>query len=196
MKDKRFANRGATFEEFLRFANDRYEHHKIAIINKQATEFIPIRDRAGKIVSCKVEHKATVDFLGRYGHFPIAMEAKNTNDGSIRFDAVQHHQAEYMDKFTEETGTIGLVLLSFELKRFFVVPWAFWSAAYDVRVRRNDRTASVTVSAFGETWTIPKKFSANIEDLNPSWEIPNHDYTYGLHYLQNAEKYIVGNQQP
>lgn len=191
MKNRSYANRGAPFEEFIRFANERYEHHKIAVIDKLPTEFIPLRDKRGKIAGAKVEHKSKVDFIGRYKHYPIAIEAKHSSDDTIRFDRVEPHQADYMDAFTEEPGTIGLVLISFNLKRFFVIPWAFWATAYEYRVRRGDRKTAVSVSAFGETWDIPKKFSARIEDLNPVWEIPSHDMTYGLHYLQRAERYIT-----
>lgn len=191
MKNRSYANRGAHFEEFLRFANDRYAQKKIAVIEKLPTEFIPLRNNSGKICGAKVERKSKVDFIGRYKHHPIAIEAKNTNEDSIRFDRIEPHQAEYMDQFTEEAGTIGLVLLSFEHKRFFAVPWAFWSVAYDIRVRRNDRTAPVTVSAFGQTWTIPKKFSVRVDELPPAFEIPSHDSHFGLDYLRDAERYVI-----
>lgn len=191
MKDRRYANRGQPLEEFVRFANDRYAKKKVAIIEKLPTEWIPLRNARGNICGAKVEHQSKVDFIGRYGNIPTAMETKNSNEDAIRFDEVQPHQADYMDAFTEEPGTIGLVLVSFNLKRFFVIPWAFWSMAYEYRVRRRDRTTPVTVSAFGQTWTIPPKFSVRVDELNPEWEIPNHDYTYGLHYLQPAKKYIT-----
>lgn len=189
-KDRSRANRGQPFEELLRFANERYKQSGVAMVEKQATEFIPIRGKSGKIVSAKVERKATVDFLGRYKHYPIAIEAKNTNDNSIRFDRIEEHQADFMDAFTAEPGTIGLVLLSFGLKRFFVIPWTFWQAAYNARVRPGaNRTAATTVSAFGETWTIPKKKSVRMDEIPPAFEIPNHDYIFGLHYLKDAERY-------
>lgn len=192
VKDRRYANRGRPFEEFVRFANERYEKHKIAVIDKLPTEFIPIRGRDGKICSVKVERKSKVDFIGRYKHYPIAIETKNTNTDSIRFDEVQEHQADYMDSFTEEPGTIGLVFVSFGLKRFFVIPWVFWKAAYDARVRPGgSRTSSVSITAYGVTWDIPKKFSARIDEIPAEFEIPNHDYTFGLHYLSQAEKYIT-----
>lgn len=192
MKDRRYANRGAPFEEFLRFANERYAKEKVAVVEKLPTEWIPLRNASGKICGAKVERKSKVDFIGRYRAIPIAIEAKNSNEDNIRFDEIQPHQADYMDAFTEEPGVIGLVLVSFNLKRFFVIPWAFWSVAYEYRVRRNDRNTPVTVSAFGQTWTIPKKFSVRMDELEPSWEIPNHDYTYGLHYLNQVERYITG----
>ena len=76
MKTTYYGNRGMAFEDFIRFANDRYRARKEAAICKIPTEFIPIRDRSGKVVSCKVEEKSTVDFIGRVKNMPIAMEAK------------------------------------------------------------------------------------------------------------------------
>ena len=192
MKDRRYANRGKPFEEILRFANDRYAQRKVAKIEKFPTEFLPIRNAAGKVVSVKVERKSPVDFIGRYRHIPIAFEAKHSEEDSIRFDRVESHQADFMDEFTEERGTIGLVLVSFSLKRFFVIPWVFWKAAYDARVRPGcSRTAPVTVSAYGHTWTIPPKNSVRIDEIPPEFEIPSHDYDYGLHYLNGVERYIT-----
>lgn len=190
MKQKKYANRGQPFENFIRFANERYQQKGIAMITKQATEFIPIRNSSGKVCNVKVEHKATVDFLGRYKQYPIAIEAKNTSSDSIRFDAVQPHQADYMDAFCNEPGTIGLVLVSFNLQKFYAIPWAFWGEAYDLRVRRQNK-ATVRLHAFDEEWTIPNKMSARIEDMSPLWEVSGHDITYGLHYLKNAQKYII-----
>lgn len=192
MKDRSYANRGQTLEAFIKFANDRYRLKRIAHIEKQNTEFIPIRDRNGKLVSCKVESKATFDFLGRYKSHPIAIEAKNSNTDSIRWDRVEENQADDMDAFTAEPGTIGLVVVSFNLKRFFVIPWAFWQAAYNARVRPGaSRTKPVTVTAHGQTWTIPPKNSVRADELLPEWEIPNHDYDFGIHYLCQVEKYII-----
>lgn len=190
MADKRYANRGQTLEHLIKFANERYARKGIAVITKQATEFIPLRDRSGKIANVKVEHKATVDFLGRYKHYPIAIEAKNTNEQSIRFDRIELHQADFMDSFTACPGTIGMVVVSFDYRNYFAIPWAFWKAAYDVRVRKGDTKTPVSVSAFGQTWDVPKKKSVRMDELDPSWSIPDHDYTFGINYLQNADRYI------
>ena len=161
------------------------------MIEKQYVEMLPIRNGYGKVISCKIGEKSTVDYIGRYGSYPVAMEAKNTNQDTIRWDAVQEHQAEFLDSWCQQPGTIGLVLVSFNLEHFYAIPWTFWGAAYDLRVRRRDRTASKRVCAFGEEWDIPQKNSAREEDLSPLWRIPDHDHSYGLNYLQNAEKYII-----
>lgn len=191
MKSRSHANRGQPFEELLRFANQRYAVWKLAAIEKMPTEFLPIRDRNGKVVGAKVEQKSKVDFIGRYKHYPIAIEAKHSEEPSIRFDRIEPHQADYMDSFTEEPGTIGLVLLSFSSKHYFAIPWAFWKAAYDIRVRKNDRTTPLSVTAHGMTWHIPRKASVRMDELHALWEVPPHDFTFGLHYLRNVEKYIT-----
>lgn len=193
MKNRSYANRGATLETFIQYANQSYRREGIAFIQKQNTGFIPLRDGYGKVYSVKVDKKATFDFMGRYKGYPIAIEAKNTNTDSIRFDAVQPNQADDLDAFTSEAGTIGLVLVSFNLNRFFAVPWAFWGSAYDLRVRRNEKTTSVNIHAHGQEWHVPQKYSVRAEELNPAWEVSSHDWTFGLHYLENAESYITRN---
>lgn len=187
MKDIRYANRGQTLEIMLRTANELYERRLEAVIRKVPTEFIPIRDKYGKICNVKVENKAPADFIGRYKQYPIAIEAKNTNDDYIRFDRVEDHQADFMDGFTSCPGTIGLVVVSFNYERFYAVPWTFWQAAYNARVRRGaSRTSPVTVKAFGQCWTIPKKFSVREEELNPLWRVPDH-----MQYLIYADRYTT-----
>lgn len=191
MKNRSYANRGGTLEAFIKYANAGYRKDRIAFIEKQSTEFIPLRDGYGKVYSVKVERKATFDFLGRYKQYPIAIEAKNTNTDSIRIDAVQPNQADDLDAFTDETGTIGLVLVSFNLERFFAVPWAFWGEAYDLRVRRGDTTSAANIHAFGQEWDVPKKKSIRAEELNPAWEVSSRGNPYGLDYLRDAELYIT-----
>lgn len=186
-----YANRGKPLEGFIEFANKIYRRRGIAMVEKQYVEMLPIRNGYGQVVNCKIGEKSTVDYIGRVGSHPIAMEAKNTNQYTIRWDAVQPHQADYLDEFTQQPGTIGLVLVSFNLEHFFAVPWAFWGAAYDLRVRQGDRKTSKRVNAFGEQWDIPTKKSARIEDLSPVWRISGKDPTFGLNYLQKAEKYVI-----
>ena len=191
MKNRSYANRGQPFEEYIRFANSYYAKDRLAIIEKLPTEFIPLRNARGQVCNVKVERKSKVDFIGRFKHYPIAIEAKNTNEDSIRFDRVEPHQADCMDAFTAQQGTIGLVLVSFNLERFFAIPWAFWGYAYDLRVRRNDRSTAVNLHAFGQEWDVPTKYSVRIDELNHEWEIPSCGTAYGLDYLRNAEKYIT-----
>ena len=97
-----FANRGRDFEDFVIQVNDLYTHSGKAVVYKVPTEFLPIRDSTGQIKSCKVEHKSCVDFLGRYNSIPVAVETKQTHTGRIDFDAVQPHQAAFLDAWTTD----------------------------------------------------------------------------------------------
>lgn len=194
-RDHRYSNRGKALEDLVEWANGRYAYNKVAVIKKQHTKFIPLRDNHGRVCNVKVDQKAIADFLGRYKGHPIVIEAKNSNTNTIRFDEVQLHQADFIDDFTADENTIGLVLIAFEdLKHFYAIPWEFWKQAYDLRVRQGDRTTPLTVEAFGQTWTVPKKFSVRMDELNPLWEVPDHDYTYGFPYLIDADKYVVRNK--
>ena len=127
-----YANRGRPFEELLKVAHERYQAKGVACVHKVPTEFLPIRDAHGKIVSCKVEEKSCVDYLGRYYNVPVAVEAKHTEEARIRFDRVEQHQADYMDDFCKNQAAVGLVDVSFGLRRFFAVPWQFWKEARDI----------------------------------------------------------------
>lgn len=169
MKDSRYANRGSALEELLRMSNESYRRKGIALIEKIPTEFLPIRDHNGRVVSFKVTHKASVDFIGRWHDHPISIEAKQTSSDAIRLDAVQENQARILDEFM--VGGLGCVVVSFGGKRFFTVPWEFWGDAYDVRVRQSRRDSDLVVKAHGMEWDVPKKLSVRAEELLPEWEV-------------------------
>lgn len=180
MKDTRYANRGMPFEQLVKYANKAYRQQGLALISKIPTEFIPIRDRSGKIVSCKVEEKATVDFMGRVGSRPIAIEAKHTSTDSIRWDEVQDHQNQFLTDFCVGMNGISVVLVSFNLTRFYAVPWHCWKAGRDAwkeAQRKGNRKAEIKecVSYDKEgthnTWKTNGKASVKAEDLLPEWEI-------------------------
>lgn len=166
-----YANRGRPFEELLKVAHERYQAKGVACVHKVPTEFLPIRDGHGRIVSCKVEEKSCVDYLGRYYNVPVAVEAKHTDDKRIRFDRVEPHQADYMDDFCKNPAAVGLVAVSFGLRRFFAVPWQFWKEARDVWAAGGPRGASTPVKAYGMFWDTPGMASASPEQLHPEWEI-------------------------
>lgn len=54
MKNYSYANRGMAFEELIKYTNERYRNSGIAIVEKIPTEFVPIRNRYGKVIGCKV----------------------------------------------------------------------------------------------------------------------------------------------
>lgn len=184
-----YANRGMSLESFVEFANARYRHYGIAVVEKQHTHFTPIRNRQGKIVSCKVEEKATVDFMGRYRGIPVAIECKHTSGDRIRFSEVKEHQAQFLTDFTASIYGYGFgaVLVSFKMNRFFLVPWDFWLCARYMWTEH--RGKKETVVKYGMSWITPGKASVSADELLPEWEVKLNN-KYGLAYLSKIDTYI------
>lgn len=193
-KDRRYANRGQSLEQFMRFANERYQRAGIAVVTKIPTEFLPIRNAYGQVVNCKVTGKAAVDFIGRVGSRPLAAEAKETKTDSMRFDAVQDHQADFLDAYLGQGEAICIVVVSFNLKTFYAVPWAFWKPARDAwkdaQWHKKRKAEQITIEYNGQTWTTPGKASVKEEELLKEWEIVPGGM-YGLDYLQDYRNSIT-----
>lgn len=185
------ANRGQPFEEFLKFVHARYQVDGKACVHKVPTEFIPIRNARGEVCSCKVENQSCVDYLGRYNSIPVAVEAKHTENDRILFSRVEDHQAEYMDDFCKAPGAAGIVLVSYNLRRFFAVPWPFWREARAVWLAGRQRGVSSPVKAYGWFWDTPGMASAKAEQLLSEWEIKAGGKT-GLPYLEIIDKMTGG----
>ena len=137
MKDYSHANRGRKFEKLINDANERYRINGDACIVKIPTEFLPIRNSQGKIVSCKVQRKSTVDYIGRVKGQPIAIEAKHTENDRIRLDAVQPHQARFLDDWRNvnklDCDGMACILVSFNLEHFYLIPWAWWKSMSEIQ---------------------------------------------------------------
>ena len=187
MKDRRYGNRGMTLEEFMNYSNNCYRRDGVAVVWKVPTAFKPIRDYRGVVVSCKVEEKSCVDFLGRVGSIPLAVEAKETRSDSIRFDAVQDHQGEFLRDYEGQGEAICLVVVSFNLDRFYAIPAKFWLTARDAwkeaqRLKKR-KADQITIEYNGETWTTPGKASVREDELLPEWRVECGG-RYGLDYLR------------
>lgn len=197
MKSYSQANRGRPFEDFLKFAHQRYQHTGKACVHKVPTEFLPIRNASGTICNCKVEEKSCVDYLGRYRNIPVAIEAKHEEGTRISFSRVEPHQAEYLDDFCREPEAVGIVIVSFGLRRFFAIPWVFWKTARDAWEQRpnkkSTKAAIQTVRAYGWEWKTTGMASASPEQLHPEWEIRAGGET-GLPYLEIIDRMKKGEQ--
>lgn len=197
MKSYSQANRGRPFEDFLKFVHQRYQHTGKACVHKVPTEFLPIRNASGTICNCKVEGKSCVDYLGRYRNTPVAIEAKHEEGARISFSRVEPHQADYLDDFCREPEAVGIVIVSFGLRRFFAVPWVFWKAARDAWEQRpnkkSTKAAVQTVRAYGWEWNTTGMASASPEQLHPEWEI-RAGGEIGLPYLEIIDRMKKGEQ--
>ena len=181
MKNLKQANKGRAFEEFIRGSNRRYRYFGEALVEKVPTEFLPIRNSMGKVIDCKVEGKSSVDFLGRVGSRPIAVEAKHTSSNRIRWDEVTPHQADYLRDFIAGGNGIGLVLVSFSLQRFYAVPARFWLAAR--KAWEEAPKSRPTIQHDGAVWTGNGKASVEPSELLPEWEVKM-SARIGLDYLR------------
>jgi recombination protein U len=188
LKDFSKANRGRDFEELLNLAHSRYQADGMAVVHKIPTEFLPLRNGSGRVVSCKVEHKSCVDYLGRYKDIPVAVEAKHTKAKRIAYDAVQDHQAEFLDDWIGKTGAVGIVVVSFNMDRFFAIPWEFW------RLPRQEWNKGVKakfqIGSVGFNWTSNGMASVSPDELLPEWEIKQ-EGRFVLPYLSVIDKMAV-----
>ena len=185
-----YANRGMNLESLIEYANARYRANGVAIVEKQNTKFIPLRNQYTKqINSCKVEKKATVDFMGRYKTIPVAIEAKHTKTNRIRFDAVQNHQAEFLTDFCKDEQGFGAVLVSYNMERFFLVPWEFWKAGRTSWEKYKGKYRHA-VMKYGVDWKPPGKASVSADELPQEFEVKINN-KYGLAYLSKIDTYIA-----
>lgn len=193
-----YSNRGMAWESFIEFANNCYKKDGIAVIEKQPTPFKPLWDkRKKKIANCKVEEKATVDYIGRYYNVPVAIEAKNSTTNTISFDRVKSHQQDFLEAYSKDDYGFSGVLVSFKMERFFLVPWIFWKAAvkaweemsWEKKIKGKSKKICVEVEYKGQTWITPGKASVRVDELLPEWEIHT-DRRLGLPYLNKIDGYM------
>ncbi len=180
-----YGNRGMTFESLIEYANKRYRHEEKAMVEKQHTLCKPIRDRTGRIASAKYEEKATVDFMGRIGAIPVAFEAKHCATDKIDLKRVEEHQRDFLQDWTKDEGTIGFVLVSFELAAVYLIPWAYWQAALEARAKKSKET--VAFAPMKTEWRTTGKASIRRDELPPEWEV-RIGGTTGLDYLATVRQ--------
>jgi recombination protein U len=180
------ANRGKPLEELIISANEVYREKHIATVEKVPTEWIPLRNRkTHRIASAKVDHKAIVDFLGNYMARPIAFDAKLvTTTASQKGDRVylreiDDNQAKFLQYWTHD-GSPGFVLVSFNLRQFFVITWQYWRGR-SIAARAKDGPASLTLDTLvHESQSGP--YPRNVAEVRQSLTNPL-DYLHGVYDL-------------
>jgi len=187
----KYGNRGMTFEKLIEYANRRYKNDGTAIIEKQNTKFIPIRNKTGSVVSCKVEEKATVDYMGRFGDIPMAFEAKHCSDDRIDLKRVEPHQYEFLKDWTRKDGVIGFIIVSFMFTDFYLIPYFAWHLAYTAReaTKRKVRIAKIDWDGFVPTG----KASIHIDELPKKWRVETENAN-ALDYLATVRRIWGGSE--
>lgn len=105
---------------------------------------------------------------------------------------------DYLGRYHSTPEAVGIVIVSFSLRRFFAVPWEFWKAARDAwNNKPNPKSTKApveTVKAYGWEWQTPGMASVSPEQLLPEWEI-RAGGTTGLPYLNIIDRMKGGHTE-
>lgn len=118
-----YANRGMQLEGEVESSNISYWLKGIAVIQKVATPFKPIRDREGKMRALIPEKKSTVDFIGCLNGRGIAFDAKETNNRTnFPLENVKEHQVQFLEKYRNCGGHAFLLIRFVKHQETFILP--------------------------------------------------------------------------
>lgn len=158
-KDPRYASRGVALEKQIILVNNLYRRHGIALIEKVPTEWLPIRDSHGRVVSAKVTRQAAVDFVGVYGGTAIAFDAKGTREARVRWDRVEEHQAEWLKDWVRAGGLAFVLVASIGAgmrEQWWLCPWEWWWHGLNLW-QQGEGPASFKVGELRDEWKVPEK---------------------------------------
>lgn len=117
-----YANRGMQLEEEIESSNLSYYLKGIAVIQKVATPFKPIRDKDGNMRRLIPEKKSTVDFIGCLNSRGIAFDAKETSERtSFPLANVKEHQVSFLEKYRDCGGHAFLLVRFVKHQETFIL---------------------------------------------------------------------------
>lgn len=127
-RGKQNHDRGRQLEELVEAACAWYRERNLADIEKTPEPMkILGRQESGRFLACYTR-KAQPDFKGTLqGGRAVVLEAKNTDTGRITQDRVSPAQWAALDRH-ESLGAAVFVLVSFQLERFYRIPWRVWKS--------------------------------------------------------------------
>lgn len=170
MRDLRQANKGRGLEELVKAAAAHYASSGVPLLlHKVPTEWLPIRDRTGRIISAKVETKAAVDFLGHFRGIPLAADAKQTNGERWPLRNLELHQYEFLSRWE---GLAFLFLGFWQAWKFYLLPFEK-VREYEV-ARKQGGPASITMDD-AKRWGV-EVAAATWLDFLPGLEILYNQY--------------------
>lgn len=126
------ANLGMQLEHEIEASNRSYMLKGIAIVQKVATPFKPIRDKQGNFSKLIPEKKSTVDFIGCLNGRGLAFDAKETNRPSLSLANVHDHQTHYLMRYRDCGGYAFLLVRFVKQHETFILPikeFVKWSDA-------------------------------------------------------------------
>lgn len=121
-------NNGARFEHLITHTCIRLKIKGVAYIQKtpEPIRIISGKKRAQGIFSAVYEKKAQPDFTGTLkGGQSVVFEAKHTESTNITFDRVNDQQEKDLAHH-DFLGAKTFILISFNLKHFYAVPFKEW----------------------------------------------------------------------
>lgn len=122
-KKQTCANRGLAAEHVIEIMNNHYRQDHVALFQKIPTEWRPLRGSTGKIVSAKVERKASVDYIGNIAGIPAAFDVKSVTKGT-RWPLRNLTQEQIL--FLAENENLGglsfMILVFWESDEAYVIP--------------------------------------------------------------------------
>jgi Penicillin-binding protein-related factor A, putative recombinase len=121
---------GKSFEEVIDAACNYYRSMEIAVIEKTPEPMkvlgkVTRRGAYGRFEACFV-HAAQPDFKGCLANGKaVVFEAKATEKDRIRKNVITEEQFRYLEDYWK-IGAEAFVLVSFNLERYYRVPWGIW----------------------------------------------------------------------
>lgn len=128
---------GHEFETLIAHSCAMYAEEGEALIDKTPEPMRVVRSmNDGAHFTCVFTKKAQPDFKGTLkGGRAIVFEAKYTDEGRIRQDAVTDEQAKALD-IHQKLGAKCFVLVCFSFESFCCIPWMTWRAMKELYGRK------------------------------------------------------------
>ncbi|KLU66732.1 holliday junction resolvase RecU [Desulfosporosinus acididurans] len=138
LQGKRSKVVGEYFENLISAACDFYNEQGLARIEKTPEPMKvlrPIVKQPGRFIAC-FEKAAQPDYKGTVkGGRAIVFEAKHTDHDRIERSRLTQEQLEGLEKHYR-LGALAFVLVSFEFKDYFRIPWDIWRDMKEIYGRK------------------------------------------------------------
>ena len=128
VKGRQSKAKGAAFESYIDAALERYKRLGIADIQKTPEPMKPLKSVAGqpgKFIAVFVK-QAQADYKGiLMGGKSIMFEAKHTDTVTMPYGRLSKEQIDNLRSY-DKFGAVCFILVSFNFKNFYRVPWIVW----------------------------------------------------------------------